>query len=232
MALKTQGITVGEVVKFEQPNAFSREKLTVLAGNNIVRGQVCRLVGGKAAALADVAAVDDVQTLTMSDGTDGGTFVLRYRGVATAALAWNISAADLQEAVRALHDDLAASVVTTESVGTEYTITTAAKACADLEIQSDLLLDDEVAEPASLVHTTQGAAAVDGGMAAEVVALEAADATDGDVANVIFIVRDAIVLKDNLTYGENITAANADAALKTKGILARAALAVYKTQTT
>jgi len=48
------------------------------------------------------AGVNEVQTLTISGSPTGGTFKLRYRGVTTSALAYNINAAALQTAIQGL----------------------------------------------------------------------------------------------------------------------------------
>lgn len=63
----------------------------------------------------------EVQTLTLTDGTDGGSFRAKYEDAVSAVLAWDISAANLQTALRALHTDLAA--VTVGLVGAVYTVT-------------------------------------------------------------------------------------------------------------
>lgn len=141
--------------------------VTAVSEDTTPAASIAQTTAGVAAVPA-VDAVADVQTMTLSDGTDGGTFALRYRGKATASLAYNVATADLQTAVRALHADLAASVVTTVGgAGVDYVITTAGVACQDIEITADALLDGAALEPASITHTTQGVAA-----AAAVVAVD------------------------------------------------------------
>lgn len=108
----------------------------------------------------DIAAVNDVQTMTLQDGADGGTVKIKYGNAVTDALAFNVAAADLQTAVRSLHDDLAATVVSTVGgVGVDYVFTTAGVACGDIEIVEDMITDGGVLEPATILHTTQGVAA-------------------------------------------------------------------------
>lgn len=65
---------------------------------------------------------DEIQTITVTDGSESDTFVLTYDGADTAALAWDISAADLKTAIDALLAALGADVVVTESGGV-YTVT-------------------------------------------------------------------------------------------------------------
>lgn len=112
------------------------------------------------AGVAAVSGVDDVQTFTLATDTDGGTFRFGYRGKVTAELAWNVSTADAQTALRALHADLAACVVS-GTAGVEYVVTTAAKTVADLTIVNDVTSDGGVDEGGIVaVHTTQGVTAV------------------------------------------------------------------------
>jgi hypothetical protein len=106
--------------------------------------------------------VNDVQTFTAAAGTDGGTFRFAYRGAVTAALAWNVSTADAQTALRALHADLAACVVS-GTAGESYVVTTAKAVVADLAVVNDLTSDGGVDEGGLVAeHTTIGSADVDG----------------------------------------------------------------------
>lgn len=102
-------------------------------------------------------AVDDIQTITFQAGADGGTFQLRYLDVATANLVFNVTTADMQTAVRALHADLAAAVVTTVGgVGVDYVITTPSRGLVSIETCSDAVTDGGVWEPVAIAHTQQG----------------------------------------------------------------------------
>jgi hypothetical protein len=121
-----------------------------------------RALGGD---LADVAVtfVRNRWTLTHADGTDGGTFVLRVTrgGITrqTAALAWNISAADLTAALVGLDNVGAAGAVATGTAGGPYTVVFAA-ALGDvaLEVTGDLTADGGVLEGGIvLVNAAAGA---------------------------------------------------------------------------
>jgi len=101
-------------------------------------------------------------TITHSAGTDGGTFALGVevdgeRDV-TAALAWNISTANLDTALEGL-DNVpagAVTVATTGGAGVDYTVTFGgALAGADvvLYVDNDALLDTPVLEPTVLAET-------------------------------------------------------------------------------
>lgn len=103
------------------------------------------------------AGTAEVQTLTLAAGTDGGNFQVQYGGVAIAAQAWNVSAANLQTALRALHADLAA--VTVGLAGEVYTVTWPATGATSgphdlLEIINDSTSDGGVWEGGIVVART------------------------------------------------------------------------------
>ena len=68
------------------------------------------------------AAVNEVQTITLTNAT-GGTWQARWNGFTTDNLAYNISAANLQTALRALASIDGAYVTVTGSAGGPYTVT-------------------------------------------------------------------------------------------------------------
>jgi hypothetical protein len=77
----------------------------------------------KGARLAQITtATAQVQTLTISGSPTGGTFTVTGNGATTAALAYNISTAAFQAAIRGL-GGVYAGVVVTGTAGTTYTIT-------------------------------------------------------------------------------------------------------------
>jgi hypothetical protein len=65
----------------------------------------------------------EVQTVTVTGSPGGGTFKLRFRNSTTGNLAYNISAADLQTALRALASINGAHVTVTGSDGGPFTVT-------------------------------------------------------------------------------------------------------------
>lgn len=78
-------------------------------------------------------AVNEVQTIT-SDAT-GGTFTLTYRGATTAALARNVSTADLQTALQGLSTIGAGNATVSGTAGSSYVITFASSlAATDVEL--------------------------------------------------------------------------------------------------
>lgn len=107
--------------------------------------------------LAGGVETDEIQTLTLAAGTDGGTFRAKYGDNDTGALAWNITAADLQVALRALHADLAACVV--GLVGEVYTVTVPDRAASLLDIINDCTADGGVWEGGIVVARTQAGSA-------------------------------------------------------------------------
>jgi hypothetical protein len=112
--------------------------------------------------------VAEVQTLTLAAGTDGGNFAVKYKGddgveAQTASQAWNVSAADLQTALRALHADLAG--VTVGLAAEVYTVTfprdaVGAGTHALFEIVNDTTNDGTVDEGGVVVART--ATGIDG----------------------------------------------------------------------
>jgi hypothetical protein len=102
---------------------------TAALAYNASAATVQAAVRGLGGALANVAVtkVRNRFTLTHTDGTDGGTFALAVTrgGVTrrTAALAWNITAANLTAALVALDNVGAAGAAATGSDGGPYTLT-------------------------------------------------------------------------------------------------------------
>jgi len=180
----TEPTNISDIVLWEDDLRLTRKTYEVYAGQSLSPGDVCEAYSSSNDAKKQVVAgVSDVQTMTFVAGADGGTFSLRYRGVVSGLLAYNISVANLQIAVRAMHTDLATTVVSTVGgVGVDYVFTTANVACQDIVITKDLITDGGVAEPASLVHTTQGSAS---GALADSICLAAA-ACVNEVQSLVF----------------------------------------------
>jgi len=190
-----EGLVIGDIIVWEANENFCREDLTVLASNTFVIGQVgCIDADGKVNTVAN--AQDDVYTIAEPVTVDGGAFALRYRGQETALLAWNVSAADMQVALRAMHADLDACVVASTVPGVDYTITiTHEKSCGNfpLEIGADDTLDGAVDLGGVVItHSTLGEQA-------GVICLEAITSASDGIRS--FLVRDAIVDAANLTNG-------------------------------
>jgi hypothetical protein len=75
---------------------------------------------------SSLATQSEVQVATMSTAggaATGGTFTLTFDGATTAPVAYNVSAADLQTALRAIPTINGANVGVTGSAGGPYTIT-------------------------------------------------------------------------------------------------------------
>lgn len=191
-----EGLVIGDVIVWEVNENFCRQDLTVLASNTLVLGQIgCVDADGKVNTIAN--ANDDVYNLTIGVTVDGGAFAMRYRGQETALLAWNVSAADMQTALRALHVDLdACTVASSGGVGVDYQVTIAHEKTSGnfpLSIGADDTLDGAV---------DLGGVSIDHGTLGEqcaVIALEACE--ESSDATRAFLVRDAIVDAANLTGG-------------------------------
>ena len=176
--------TKQDIVKWEPDERFTNKVSEVYAGQALSVGDICEDYSSSNDAKKQVVAgVSDLQSMTLVAGADAGGFGLRYKGLATASLAFNVSAADMQTALRALHADLAAcTVATAGGVGVDYQVTTPTMACTDISITADLITDGGVAEPASITHTTQGSAS---GGAADSICLEAATCVN-EVQSLVF----------------------------------------------
>jgi len=98
---------------------------------------------------------DEVQTLVLTDGTDGGTFRVKYGGEFTGALAWNVSTADLQTALRGLAETDLNAVVVTGTPGVAYTVTNPDVGLDLLEVVNDNTTDGGVWEGGIVVTRTQ-----------------------------------------------------------------------------
>lgn len=85
------------------------------------------LSGGKGTAVfattqpGSTGVTEEIQTLTVV--ADGGTYTITYSGQTTTALAYNISAANLQTALEALSNIAPGDVAVTGSLGAGYTLT-------------------------------------------------------------------------------------------------------------
>lgn len=223
MATLTEGIRIDDVLRWEvdgAAHAFCREKLTVLDGEVISLGELCKL-NSASKVIACVAGADDVQTFDEEGvGADGGTMRVLYKGGVTAALAWNVSEGDMQAALRALHADLAA--VTVDLTAVKYTITNPAASVPLggqdlLAIVNDCSADGGVWEGGWVVERTAVGHRV--GNDVEMIALEAASPSGADGSALMLMRGPAIVDIDQLTI---VTGgdAGAKAALKLLDILA------------
>lgn len=110
--------------------------------------------------LVPITAVqNEIQTITHEDGVDGGTFTLEFAGQITSALAWNISAANLELALEALVNIGTDNVTVTGSAGGPYTITfTGALAGVNVPtlVAVSSLTDGGVAEGTTVAVTQHG----------------------------------------------------------------------------
>ena len=98
MPVITEGMNLGDLLKYEAPNLYSRDQVTVASGQNLALGAVVGIVSatGKVKAL-DPAATDGSQTaagivLQPVDATagdrDDGILLARHAIVADSALVW------------------------------------------------------------------------------------------------------------------------------------------------
>ena len=193
MATTTEPIRIGDIIVHEMDREMSRQTLTVLASNTFVVGQIgCIDSAGKVNTIAN--AQDDVYTITKGGTPDAGSFALRYRGDST-SVAFNVSSANLQVALRALHNDLDACVAS-GSAGGPYTVT------ITHEKKSNMFHLSRGADGTNNSGTWEGGFTVDRTTYAEqcgVICLLAVE--DSSDATRPFLVRDALIDAANLTGG-------------------------------
>jgi len=113
-------------------------------------GEIEGTFGPLRSAGVPTAAVNEEQTLTLSAAAASGTFRVAFEGQRTALLAHNVSAADMQTALRGLIT-IGASGVTVGLVGQVYTVTFGSGNMAGLEvplltIEDNMLLDAGLAD--------------------------------------------------------------------------------------
>ncbi len=105
-----------------------------------------------------VNGTDEVQTLTFGGAPTTGTFVLSFDGHKTAALAYNISAANLQTALRAL-PSIGANGVAVGLVGQVYTLTFSGGNMAKLAVPQVVVEQNDTDQTLTAATTTPGVTA-------------------------------------------------------------------------
>lgn len=109
------------------------------------------------------AGTSEVQTITFYGTPSGGTFTVSFNGFSTAALAYNISAANLQTALRALTSIGATGIGVSGSAGGPYTCTFAGTlantAVGMMTVDPRLLTGGSIY--GTIATTTPGVAGVD-----------------------------------------------------------------------
>lgn len=150
---------------------YTRDPIEGLAGQNgrpVIRETYGNLtfvdLGAKSGSNAPIVALRDPDstsfTITHSAGTDGGTFRLRVEVNGdvdeTAALAWDITTANLDAALEGLDNVPASAVTVGGTPGVSYTVAFAgnlAGADVKMTVVDDLLTDGGVAEPTVVAET-------------------------------------------------------------------------------
>ncbi len=91
---------------------------TVTFGGTLDETNVAEMTGSA----ASLTGTNAIQSVTITGAPTGGTFTLTYSGQTTAALAFNISAADLATALKALSNIGPTDVTVTGDAGGPYTV--------------------------------------------------------------------------------------------------------------
>jgi len=109
MPVITEGMNLGDLLKYEAPNLYSRDQVIVASGQNLALGAVVGIVAatGKVKAL-DPAATDGSQTAAgivlqpvdaSASDRDDGILLARHAIVADSALVWPAGITNAEKAV-------------------------------------------------------------------------------------------------------------------------------------
>lgn len=217
MAVLTEGKKIGDIIQWERDERYSRQVVTVGASQTIVLGQVLRDSGGSKLALQ--AAVNEVQTVAIAGTLSAGGFMISFVNALgnikqTPLIAYNANLAAIQSAVDAA---LGANKVVVAGTVASFTLTFSGTGMAGTPYAPVVIIADGLTGMTSIsvTRTTKGVGA--GGDAA-CIALEKVTTGAGESAEIVALVRDAVVVKDNLTFVTG-TEAGAEAALAALGIL-------------
>jgi len=218
MAVLTEGKNIGDIIQWERDERYSRQVVTVGASQTIVVGQVLRDSGGSKYALRD--AVNEVQTIAIAGTLSAGGFSLAFINALgnrkqTPVIAYNASEANIQTAVDAA---LGSSKAVVAGTVASFTITFSGTGMSGTPYDPVEVIPDGLTGMTSIsvTRTTRG---VGKGGDAACIALEAVTTGSGESANIVALVRDAVVVKDNLTYGDG-DPTTVDLALAELGIIA------------
>jgi hypothetical protein len=90
MPVITEGLNLGDLLKYEAPNLYSRDQVTVAAGQNLVLGTV----DGTEVAVGVLATSVDATLIDREDGI----LIARHAVVADQALTWPAGITPLDKA--------------------------------------------------------------------------------------------------------------------------------------
>lgn len=217
MASQIESKVIGDILQYEAPNAYSREKKVVADSQTLVVGSVLQENSSGEVILA--AATDEVQTIGITGTLTAGSFTLTFVDLngavkTTDPIAYGADTAAVQAGVDTA---LGASKVT--AGGTAITAMTFTFDGTGYTGLGQTLIVIDVSgltgeEDATVTLTTSG-----GGGAVTAVCLEKVTTTT-DNPSIPVLVRHAIVNKSQLDYGA-VNEAAANATLLSLGILTR-----------
>ena len=215
MTVLTEPNSLGDALKWEQSNDYSREKVTVLAGQVLaalsVVGKVTRVTPATGAADAGNTGTGTCGSVTAGQKTKVGTYLLTCIAAASNAGTFSVRDPD-------------GNLLPDATVGVAYTNPQINFALADAGAE-DFIVGDKftiVVSAGSGKVVAFAEAAVNGSEDPVGFLIAAVDATSADKQGVI-IARDALVAMNNLVWPAEISAgdkAAAIAALEALGIKA------------
>jgi len=232
---KTEGVVLGDVLKWETPHHYCRAEfevtrnLTATVGYPIGEG-----MGPEAAAVAAV------QTITQAVVAASGTFTLSFRGRTTAAIAWDADQAAIAAAFLLISNGVVIVVDTATEAFVDAAKITFANTVGnvpDITCDTRLLLTAGAVEAVSTIATTTAgelttmkntltAANINSVLLAPVSLTELKGAS-GEALRRPFLVRGPAIVNQNQLHLSAGTLTDAIAALADETIQCRAEPAVY-----
>jgi len=230
MSTKTEGVLVHDVLRYEASALYCREDHTVLDGEVITIGEICKL-NSDSKVVACAAAADEVQTITFDAAMTAGELTITIftpdGEPITASVAWDTDWATTMAAWNTAITAAATAWYGAASVGAVMTGTATVPILTYSGVGFTSLAIPKLAEvdisgttgptQATVAQTTEGHSA---GGDAEMVALEAASPDGADGTAVMLVRGPAVVNADQLTGPTGFKTA-AVAALKALGIVGR-----------
>lgn len=197
----------GDVLKVEAPNQFSRKQVTITHAQTIVVGQLLENNGSdEYQALS--AAVNEVQTVAIAGTLSAGGYSIRLvdkdgKIKQTSVLAYGANQAAVQAALDAV--TAANAIVAGGTVPTAMTLTFSGTNYAGKPQTLVEIIPDGLTGLTSIAVTRTTAGKI-AGAGAECVALESVTTgADPELKPCAVVFRDAVLDKNFLTYGSNIT---------------------------
>ncbi len=230
MATATELIRLQDVLKSEAPHFYCRKKETVLDGQTIVLGEVCKLNAAGKIITATGTAADMVQTITCTGTSSGGQIGINFAPLGDlageytlrTASTWSATEATMTASILAAMDAVfaAGNVVTIATIAdTDVPVIVLTFGGTGAAALQHRLVDVDISGLTGCVTATVAITTnAEGSGDATHIALEAASPSSEDGAAVFLVRGPAMIDADRLTVASSGKAA-AVAALLRVGIV-------------